>query len=827
MKSLELPINSVLPSLMTALSNHSRVVLVAPPGAGKTTGVPLALLDQPWLSGQRILVLEPRRLAARAAASRMAQCLGEALGDTVGVRARLATRISARTRIEVITDGVFTRMVVDDPELAGIGAVLFDEFHERSLDTDLGLALALDAQSGLREDLRILVMSATLDGARVSEILENAPVVESEGRAFTVETRYMGRRRDEPTEGAVADAVLHALRHETGSILAFLPGQREIRRTEERLRNAGLAANIVIAPLYGAMETAAQDRAVLPATDGNRKIVLATAIAESSITIDGVRVVVDAGLARVPRFEPGAGVTRLETVRVSRASADQRRGRAGRTGPGICYRLWNEHETKSLRAFETPEIHAADLSPLVLDCAAWGVADIQGLRWLDPPTGPAIDAARIELHELGALDSDHLITPHGGELRALPLPPRLASMLLRAAALGQAEGAAKIAAILVERGLGGNDSDLAERLRVFAADRRIRAKEMRALASRWARQAVEAAKACGVDKSAGSQRSIAGLLALAFPDRIAKARGAIGTFVLANGRGGSIDPVERLAAQKYIVVAELIGRAAASRIVLAAELDASELDEVAGARTTSGMELEFDQHARSLRARRVTRLGRIVLESSPAAIEPGEQAARALAEGIALLGIRHLPWSKAQSQLRQRLAFLQKAGVDNIPDLSDEQLATTIDIWLGPFLSSKTALADITANDLDQALSALLPWNVRQRLDQETPAHFTSPAGNRHPVVYEGEGAPAISLRVQELFGLQQHPTVADGRLPLTLVLLSPAGRPIQTTRDLPGFWSGSWREVQAEMKGRYPKHPWPDDPANAQPTARTKPRKQ
>lgn len=814
-----LPIDDVLDELKATLSVRASAVLVAPPGAGKTTRVPLALLGEDWLGSKKILILEPRRLAARGAAERMATTLRERVGDAVGLRARLASKVGPKTRIEVITEGVFTRMILDDPSLEGVGAVLFDEFHERSLDADFGLALALDAQASLRTDLRVLVMSATLDGARVANLLGDAPVVESEGRAFPVDTRYLGRDAHARIDDQMADAILKALRAETGSVLAFLPGQGEIRRVEDQLRQRASDTSVVIAPLYGAMDMTAQDLAVQPAKAGERKVVLATSIAETSLTIEGVRVVIDSGLARVPRYEPDAGITRLETVRVSRAAADQRRGRAGRTEPGVCYRLWDEPQTKSLPAFAEPEIRSAGLAGLLLDCAEWGVTDPTTLRWLDVPPAAALDAARGELTALGAVDHSGHITADGRAIRALPLPPRLARMVIAGAQRGAAREAADIAAVLVERGLGGNDTDLAHRVEAYRRDRSRRAEDMRRLAAGW-------------EKAAGSQRrpsgevaSIASLLALAYPDRIAKARGAPGQFLLANGRGAKLDVTDALAKAPYLVVAELQGAAAATRILLAAKTDEDEILAIAAARISQTDEVTFDRSAAALRGRRSRRLDAIQLSSEPLRVPPDEGSAKLLAEGLASVGIAKLPWSKAQLQLRDRVGFLRAAQPETWPDLSDAALAETVAEWLAPFLASKTRLADFGADDLGQAIDALLPWDLKRRLDADAPTHFAAPTGNSHAIDYEGAGAPALHIRVQELFGLKTHPAIAGGRLPLTLHLLSPAHRPMQITKDLPGFWAGSWSAVKADMKGRYPRHPWPDDPANALPTARAKPR--
>lgn len=826
-----LPIDEALGPLAAALAGAPSAVLVAPPGAGKTTRVPLALLDAPWRGDRKILLLEPRRLAARGAARRMAETLGENVGDTIGLRARLETRVSKRTRIEVLTEGVFTRMILDDPTLDGIAAVLFDEFHERSLDADLGLALALDAQRSLRGDLRILVMSATLAGEKVADLLGGAPMIASDGRSFPVETRYLGKSPSLRLEDQMADAIERALRRDTGSILAFLPGQGEIRRTEERLRERLDRDAAIIAPLYGALDREAQDAAIEPAPPGKRKVVLATSIAETSLTIEGVRVVIDCGTSRVPRFDPDVGVTRLATVRVSRASADQRRGRAGRIEPGVCYRLWDEAETASLPAFGEPEIRSADLAPLVLDCAEWGVTDPQKLSWIDPPTSAALDAAREELRALSAIDEAGHLTETGRHLSALPLPPRLAAMLTAAAKSGEETAAAEIAAVLVERGLGGNDTSLDHRLENFRRDRSRRATEMRRLAESWARTAraslSQSSRGEGEKRNGknGDRQSTAALLALAYPERIAKARGARGQFLLANGRGAGLDATDALARAPFLVVAEMQGSAAATRIVLAAEIGEDEILRIASDRVATRDELAFDSESAAVRARRVRRLDAIELASEPRPANPGPETETVLAAGLASLGAGRLPWSKTQLQLRDRVAFLRVAGSADWPDLSDATLTATLAGWLGPYLTNKTRLADLTADDLGQAIDGLIPWALKRRLDEEAPTHFEAPTGNRHAIDYEGAGAPALHIRVQELFGLKAHPTIAGGRLPLTLHLLSPAHRPIQITRDLPGFWTGSWSAVKAEMKGRYPRHSWPDDPASAAPTARAKPR--
>ena len=814
---IPLPIDEALPRLTSALATNNCSVLVAQPGAGKTTRVPLVLLDEPWAKDMKILVLEPRRLAARAAAARMASILGEQVGDTVGLRVRFGSKVSKRTRIEVVTEGVFTRLILDDPSLAGVAAVLFDEFHERSLDADLGLALVRDAQQGLRDDLKILVMSATLDGARVAALLGNAPVIESQGRGFPVETRYLGRDARVPIERQVADAAEHALRADSGSLLVFLPGAAEIRRTETLLKERVRKANVDIVALFGALDASEQDRAISPAPPGHRKVVLATSIAETSLTIERIRVVIDSGLSRVPRYEPDVGLTRLQTVRVSRAAADQRRGRAGRTEPGVCYRLWDEPQTGSLEPYTRPEILSADLSSFVLDLAQWGAVDPGELAFLDPPPRAALNEARALLGDLGALDAQGRVTEEGRKLRALPLPPRLARMVVDAAAEGAGAQAAAIAALLTERGLGGDDLDLCRRLDQFRRDSSRRGEDARAMVKRWAD---------AVDGNGGGKLSVGSILALAYPDRIAKSRGGrSGAFLLANGRGGLVDPASALACETFLAVAELTGAAGASRILLAAPLTRAEIEARFADRIEEREAVTFDTDSASLRARRSRRLGVLVLAEQLKPVAPNAENAKQLAEGIAALGIGKLPWSKAQMQLRNRVSFLRRSEGDEWPDLSDNTLARTVAEWLAPFLTGKTALAQIGADDLAAALDALIPWNLRHRLDAEAPTHFTASTGSAVPIDYDAEQGPTISIRVQELFGLATHPSIAGGRVPLVIELLSPAHRPVQVTRDLPGFWRGSYKDVKTEMRGRYPKHPWPDDPLSAPATRRAKPR--
>lgn len=814
-----LPIDAVLDDLSRTLEANNAAVLVAPPGAGKTTRVPLALLDAPWAGDKKIIVLEPRRIAARASADRMAKSLGERAGETVGYRVRFGSKISRATRIEVVTEGIFTRQILDDPELSGVAAILFDEFHERSLDADMGLALARDAQLGLREDLRILVMSATLDGARVAKLLGEAPVVESEGRAFPVETRYLGRKADAPIERQMADAIATALRADSGSVLAFLPGAAEIRRTQNFLGERVQDASIEIVPLFGALDAAVQDRAIAPAPKGTRKVVLATSIAETSLTIEGVRIVVDSGLARVPRYEPDIGLTRLETVRAARAAVDQRRGRAGRTEPGVCYRLWDEPQTASLAPYTQPEILSADLSSLVLDLAQWGVADPAALSFLDPPPQPAWKEAKSLLNELNALDGDGRITTEGKSLRALALPPRLARMIVDSHRAGRGEEAAEIAAILTERGLGGDSADLEHRRDQFRRDRSPRAASARDLARRWASQVAASEKT-------GQQEDLSTglMLAYAFPDRVARNRGN-GSFVLANGRGAAVEQTSSLARAPYIAIGEMTGTAASGRILLAAQIAEDDIERHFAEHIDTTDEISFDRGAMALRARRKRVLHAITLSEATLAVSPSEDTARIFADGLIAAGLDRLPWSKAAKQWRDRVMFLRKAEGESWPDLSDDGLIARREDWLVPALYDKIALKDVSAGDLSDALMALLPWEMRARLDREAPTHFEAPTGSVLAIDYEAEQGPTIAVRLQELFGLNIHPSIAAGKVPLVLELLSPAQRPVQVTRDLPGFWRGSYAAVRSDLRGRYPRHPWPDDPATALPTRRAKPR--
>lgn len=813
-----LPIHSVLEPLRTALAAAPAVVLAAPPGAGKTTVVPLALLDQPWLAGGKVLVLEPRRLAARAAADRMAAVLGERTGETVGYRTRLQTRVGPKTRIEVITEGVFTRMILDDPGLEGVGAVLFDEFHERSLDADLGLALARESQQLLREDLRLLVMSATLDIAGVSRLLadasgQGAPVIEAEGRMFPVETRHLGRNPAERFEEAMARAIRQALAEEGGSILAFFPGQGEIHRTARLLADR-LPGDVDLAPLYGALDKAEQDRAVEPAQPGRRKVVLATSVAETSLTIEGVRVVIDGGLSRVPRFEPASGLTRLATVRVSRSSAEQRRGRAGRTEPGVCYRLWDEEQTRGLVPHQRPEILEADLTAFALDLARWGARSPDGLALLDPPPAGAFAEARKVLGRLEALDGEGGLTDHGRRLTRIALPPRLAHMVAVASDAGDALLGARIAVVLSEPGLGGSDPDLRERLRALDRDRSPRARDAMKLAERWARSA---------GGGQGGEIDPGALLVEAFPERVAKARGKPGEVLLASGRGAFMDPHEPLAREPWLAVAELGGGTvseggARDRIRLAAPVDLAALEH----RIAIEDRLSREPSGR-MTLKRVRRIGAIVVDEKEMGRPDRAAITAALEAEVERDGLKDLRWGERAAALRARLAFLRTLD-ESWPDVSDEGLFAARELWLRPLLAEAQALDAIPDAALEQGLRALVPWDRQRALDELAPARLQTPLGSA-AIDYAAEGGPRVDIRVQELFGVTAHPTVGGGRVPLTLALLSPARRPIQMTKDLPGFWAGSWKDVRAEMRGRYPRHPWPEDPAGAEATSRAKPR--
>ncbi|HEX2450836.1 MAG TPA: ATP-dependent helicase HrpB [Gemmatimonadales bacterium] len=820
-----LPVESVLPALRTALQMRANVVLQAPPGSGKTTRVPLALLDEPWLEGRRIVLLEPRRLAARAAARYMARTLAQPIGETVGYRIRRDTQVGARTRLEVVTEGVLTRMLQADPSLPGIGLLIFDEFHERSLHADLGLALALHSQALVRPDLRMLVMSATLDGAAVSELLHDAPLLSAEGRVFPVEVRYRPPRDGVHLDVTVAAAAQTALEEEDGDVLVFLPGVAEIRRVASKLEGAGGGPAVSVVPLYGDLSPDAQDAAIQPSPAGRRKLVLATSIAETSLTIDGVRVVIDAGLSRVPRFSVRRGMATLATVRVSLASAEQRRGRAGRVAPGICYRLWPERLDPTLRPHDTPEILAADLAPLTLELAEAGIADPMALRWLDPPPAASLAQARELLAELGALDAAGHITPHGRRMNAVGTHPRLAHMLLRGVELGFGRISAELAAVLSDRDplraepTAGND--VRTRLEAIrSGDARIPPAVLHRL--RTEAKLLRGSAGGTAPPVPGDVDAAGRLLALAYPDRIAQRRhGPAQRFLLRHGQGARFDQPQAIGEAEYIVAAELDGDARESRIFLAAPLTLDEVMEQFADQITTDDVVEWDAASDLVVARRQDRLGALVLRAIPAEATP-ERIQEVVLGGIARAGVDALPWSDAAKRLRERLRFLHQLD-SGWPDVSDAALNQRLSEWLGPSLRGVRRGADLRRVDLAGALLLLLDWQRRRELDSLAPTHVEVPSGSRIAIDYADPSAPVLPVRLQEVFGWQDTPRIGGGRVPLTLHLLSPAGRPVQVTRDLAGFWRGTYFEVRKDLKGRYPKHSWPDDPLTAVPTSRAR----
>jgi ATP-dependent helicase HrpB len=869
-----LPVTPLLPEVESALADPGRAVLVAPPGAGKTTLVPLALLDAPWLEERKLILLEPRRLAARAAARRMAHLLGESdAGGTVGYRIRMETRVGPRTRIEVVTEGVLTRMLQSDPTLQGVGALLFDEFHERSLAAELGLALALQAADLFREDLRLLVMSATLDAEPVGALLgegASAPILRSEGRDFPVETRW----RERPVEGWIEPAVIgtvqRALEETEGDLLVFLPGAGEIRRVERGLRDGGLPHGVRIHPLFGALSREAQDEALSIAPPGIRKVVLATAIAETSLTIEGVRVVVDAGRMRVPRFDPGTGMTRLETVRVTRDAAEQRRGRAGRTAPGVCYRLWTRGEERGLVPHRIPEIREADLAPLALELAVWG-AESRDLRWLEPPPEGALSQARDLLEALEILDPEGGITPHGRDVSRMGLHPRIGHMLVRGGELGLGPLASDVAAILGDRDLirgDGRASDADLRLRVELLRRHRRGRRggpglpghqvdrggvARALKeSRHLRRVLgvpvsdsgsDAGTDSGSGPGAGTDAGTRGrdeweeldevglLVALAYPDRIGRRRpGARGRFLLRNGRGARFAESQSLEGAEWLVAAEVEGSGREARIFRAAALEEEAVERHWGPFIQEDREVAWDADAGRVRARRVRRLGAIVLSSGRLTDSDPTEVAAALLEGLRFEAgggrvLHALPWSRETEQLRQRLHFLHHLDPDRWRPASMEALVEDMEEWLLPFVSGMRSLDDLSRVDLREALLSPLSWEDRSLLDQWAPTHLEVPSGSRIALDYSDPEAPVLAVRLQEVFGLTETPRIGGGRVPLTLHLLSPARRPVQVTRDLESFWREGYFQVRKDLRGRYPKHYWPEDPHDAQATRRVRPR--
>jgi ATP-dependent helicase HrpB len=833
-----LPIDAVLPALRSALFERNEIVLEAPPGAGKTTRVPLALLDEPWLSGQRILMLEPRRLAARAAAERLAAEYGESVGETVGYRIRLESKVSSRTRIEVVTEGILTRRLQDDPALEGVGLVIFDEFHERSLDADLALALTLNGRELLRDTpLKVLIMSATLEGERLSTLLDDAPVVRSEGRMFPVETRW-GRpyMPDERLEPRVVQSILQALDEQHGSLLVFLPGQAEIRRVQEHVEETlGSRSDIVIAPLYGELDLAAQRAAIEPAPAGVRKIVLATNIAETSLTIEGVRVVVDAGLARTPAFDPGSGMTRLATRRISRASATQRAGRAGRLEPGVCYRLWSQAQHEQLPAYDLPEILNADLAGLALQLARWG-AMANELTWLDAPPAAALNQAQDLLYRLGALTTDrNALTAHGQTMSTLPAHPRLAHLLLRGQALGLSTLACDLAALLSERDLiRGEGADVHSRLALLAGEGkgpRGGVSRIRQLAKQY-KSALRGASVEAVPDPDHS-RWVGCLLAFAYPERIAQQRRAGGAeYRLASGRAALFATVDALMKSSWLAIADLGSRQGQreERIYLAAELDPVLFEGPLAEQVSTHDEVEWDEREGVLRAERQRRVGELVLVREPLPELDEASRSQALLGLVRRKGLELLPWTPELRQWQARIALLRQLdlmhqSVSEWPDVSDATLLKTLEAWLLPYLGRVSRLSHFAQLDLGSILQGLLPWPLPARLDELAPRALEVPSGSRIRLDYTQE-PPVLAVRLQEMFGLADTPRIAGGRLAIKLHLLSPAQRPVQVTQDLANFWRSTYIEVKKDLKGRYPKHYWPDDPLIAEATARAKPRR-
>ena len=833
---MRLPIDDVLRELLDALRAQTRALLIAPPGAGKTTKVAPALLGEQWCGGQ-VLLLVPRRIAARAAAEFMAAELGERPGETIGYATRLDSKAGKATRVLVMTQGVFLWRIQGDPELRGVSAVLFDEVHERSLDNDLALALALDAASALRDDLRLVAMSATLDVDRFQRLLDHPPMSVSEGTSFPLAIHHIGRDAAARIEPQMASAIRRALGEHEGSLLAFLPGVAEIERTAEALEK--LPADVDLHRLHGAIEPAMQRKALAPPPSGKRKLVLATSIAETSITLEGVRIVVDSGLARRPRYDRGAGLTRLVTERASRAAVTQRAGRAARQAPGIAIRLWEEAATASLPAHDPPEIMEADLSSLLLACLLWGEPDPTRLPFLDAPPAAALEEARRRLATLGAIDDEGRVTDHGRGIAALPLEPRLAHMLLDARRRGFGAAAADVAVLLSERGLGGNDPDIEMRWRRWRSETSPRAEAARRMAQRFVQQIpLSGREGLGVDGGSrespsaaptpdpslpGRGEDLAKALALAFPDRVSRRRDTSGeTWQSVGGRGFRLDPTSSLAGSQWLAVGEVAGHASGARILSAATIEEQAVLELFAERIETRHDGDFDPATGSVIPTRSRRLGAICLSAGPDPKPDQAAIEQALLEGVRQHGLDLLSWNGQARQLRKRAAFASRFDPE-IPSLDDEMLMQRADQWLTPSLVGKRRLGDVAPAALTVGLNALLGYEITRRLDHLAPAEFVSPAGSCHPIDYAAPAGPTVEVRAQALFGLSQHPAVALGQVPLILAITSPAGRSIQTTRDLPGFWAGSWRDVARDMRGRYPKHPWPDNPASAAPTLRSK----
>lgn len=815
-----LPILPLLPELLATLAQQNAVVLQAPPGSGKTTRVPLALLAgsqgsaPDWLAGRRIVMLEPRRLAARSAARYMASLLGEPVGQRVGYRTRLDTRVSAATRIEVVTEGILARLLRDDPELADYGVVIFDEFHERSLQADLGLALVRECQEVLRDDLRLIVMSATLDPGPLSQLLGQAPVLSCDGRMYPVEVRYRPPGRT-PLPDHLRLEILRLLLEESGSLLVFLPGEGEIRRLAERLQDA-IAPDIELCPLYGQLAAEAQDRAINPSPAGRRKIVLATAIAETSLTIEGIRIVVDAGQMRTPRFDPGSGMTRLITQRVSQANAEQRRGRAGRLAPGICIRLWSEEEQQRLRAFATPEILEADLADLVLELAAWGVRDAAGMAWLDVPPAPAWAQARELLHGLDALTGEGSITPHGQAMLRHGLPPRLAHLVVRGRAAGLSRLAADLAALLAERDLLGSQAgaDIHARLALLRGERHdLRADQGRL---RLVRESARRLAGNGVTGS-DSPADVGRLLAQAWPDAIARRRpGKDARYLLANGRGAVLPADDPLAGEPWLVAVELDGQTREARIFQAAPVAQADIETLFSGHIRQHDELGWDAASAAVTARRSRRLGAITLSESPLPRPDPDTLLPVFIAGLQGMGSEALPWTPALRQWQARVGIMQRLSPDTWPDVSDSALMASLESWAGPWLQGRSRASELAAFPLHDALTARLTWPQQQELEQALPVSLVVPSGSSVDIDYTPEHGPVLAVKLQEMFGLSDTPRLAQGRVALTLHLLSPARRPTAVTSDLASFWRQGYPEVRKDLRGRYPKHPWPEDPLTA-----------